>query len=203
MASTVYFGKQQGKPVHPRIKHWRVVLARPENQNARVELYRPWDGIMRVPTRLFLKRPDETIIDEVPWEPELEQWLVEQKIPATTEDNEMVRFSLLLGRALRAVTRRYGDGYFDAVLVKHIREGPYAEHPEIVDALFQIAPANPSPDREAECSEQIKEHIIALAESLVEIYSDEHTAESILIGAISGYLDERFRITERKKLGWG
>lgn len=199
MASS-YFNQNTNGPLHPRIRSWQ---AKPwlSSPDLRVELYRPWDGILRRPARLFLKL-GEDIQEEVAWELELDQWLVEQKIKAISEDNEAERFGLLMIHALKPIEREFGSDYADEVLRRHVQLGPYADEPEIQAVLPHLRVNVNESDFLTRCNADIQSVLEGFAAKLLAMYGTEEQAERILVLAIASCLGEKFHVKERRMLGW-
>ncbi|MEO5727812.1 MAG: hypothetical protein ABI134_04740 [Byssovorax sp.] len=155
---------------------------------------------------VFFYREDGEILkqDEALWEPELEGWLIdEENARASTHENEKVRFSLLLKPALRPILIRYGDGYFNSVLIAGLRNGPFREHSEVADMLRNIHENQPGGDSRFDCQQLIDHEFARAAQLLLKLYaSDRSTAEDILGGAIARYLDDRFSVTNSRLLGF-
>lgn len=194
-----YFQRANSSPEHPRIRHWRQLL--PSHPGVSVELYRPWDGIVRRPPRLFLKL-GERILDEVPWEVELDRWLVTQKIKAVSEENEADRFGLLMIQAMKPIEREFGDDYAMAVLCIQIHKGPYAQEPSIQEVLPPYRDTISASPYAARCDADIRSMLEGFASQLTGLYADEATAERILVLAIGQFLGEKYHVTERRRLGW-
>lgn len=208
MSSNKYFNSPTPPPEPPRIRAWKSYRKDPAFHHIDVQVRRERDGLTLLPARLAVSfcRADGEVLkfDEAPWEPELEAWLIDdQGARAVDVENEKLRFSLLLKPALRPILIRYGDGYFNAVLVDMLQRGPFRTHPEVVAALRQIHEYKPTGESRADCEERIDHELTKAAAKLMKLYAnDSKTAEDILGGAIADYLDERFSITNRKLLGF-
>ena len=172
-----------------------------------MDVQRGRDGLTLLAPRLFVSFygvGDEIVRqDEAPWEPELEAWLIdEERARATTVENEMDRFSLLLKPAFRPILVRYGDGYFNSVLVASLREGPYGSDGEVADVLRAIHEDRPAGGSRADCEQMIDHELGLAAKRLLVLYDGNVTvAAKILGGAIARYLDERFSVTNSRMLG--
>jgi hypothetical protein len=208
MSSNKYFTPPTAPPELPRIRAWKSYRKDPAFHHIEVKVLRERDGLTLLPARLAVSfcRADGEVLkfDEAPWEPELEAWLIDhQAARAVDVENEKLRFSLLLKPALRPILIRYGDGYFNAVLVDMLQRGPFRTHAEVAAALRQIHEYKPTDESRADCEERIDHELTNAAARLMKLYAnDSATAEDILGGAIAHYLDERFNITNRKLLGF-
>lgn len=202
---------------HPRIRAWRSFRRKPMVQYVEVEIKRDREGLTVLPARLFVHfcdtNGDDVHFDEALWEPELDEWLIdEQQAKATTIDMEKLRFSLLLKPRLRPILVRYGDGYFNSVLVEEVRNGPSATHKAVEKVLADIR--EDAPHRGAswdECRESIEDVLKTTAKQILKLYPSELSgsknrrktkSEDILGGAIALYLDDRFGVTNRRLLGF-
>lgn len=198
-----YFTTPAEPPSHPRIKSW---MRRKKNATrVDMELYRSRDGLVRGIPRIFVNfySDSEEYQDEVPWEIELDDWLIENGVHAVSTDNEKERWALHITNAFRPTINRYGEGYFNAVLVGLIKAGPFAEHPKVKEMLHDIHENRPSEDSLRDCEEMIEERLYNLAERVKRLYSDQlDVAEDVLAGALANYLDERYSISDRRLLGW-
>lgn len=141
--------------------------------------------------------------DEAEWELELDDWLVKEHVRARDEANEKLRFSLRLKAAMRPIAARFGDGYFNSVLVHLLREGPFASHPALAETLGSIHEYEAGGGSRRDCEELFDHELGVAAQALMSLYADRAVAEDILAGAIAQYLDDRFHVTERRLLGLG
>lgn len=197
---------------HPRIRAWQSYRRQPSVAHVEVDIKRDREGLSVLPARLFVhfcdKNGEDVRMDESLWEPELDEWLIdEQKARATTINMEKLRFSLLLKPRLRPILVRYGDGYFNSVLVEDIRNGPYAKHKEVANVLRDIRENPPfRGDNWDECRESIDDVLKATAKRITLLYpiqpGKKNQGEDILGGAIAQYLDDRFGVTNRRLLGF-
>ncbi|WP_437830255.1 hypothetical protein [Sorangium sp. So ce1153] len=203
-----YFSTSPATPEHPRIRAWRSYRKDPACHHVEVEVRREREGLVFLPASIFVFfcGADGSIVKDVeaPWEPALEEWLIdEQKAKAVSRDNEKLRFSLLLKPALRPALVRFGDGYFNAVLIALLREGPFRDHTEVAEMLHEIREYPPGVESLADCQAHIDHALSEAAKRLLGLYQgDSETAEDILGGAVALYLDERFNVTNRKLLGF-
>jgi hypothetical protein len=203
-ASNKYFDEPGSAPEHPRIRAWRSY----KNHSSRVELEirRQRDGLAYLPTRMFvtfygadgaLSRHDET-----EWDLELDSWLVTEHVKAADEDNEKLRFSLRLKAAFRPIAIRFGDGFFNSVLIYLLRGGPFANHQALAQVLGEIHEYEAGGGSKIDCEELIDYELKVIARELMGLYAHRAVAEEILAGAIAQYLDDRFHITEGRLLGF-
>ncbi len=182
----------------------------PEVNKVVVEVSRPRDLLGFKPAKLYLHQLGEAGQDVHPyqkedWDDALNEALVKRGIRAQSTENEKVRCTLALRAALQAPEIRFGDGYYNAVLVHHIMNGPFALHPTVESILKNVfrSGIDPSCRTYAECKSVIDTAIRGRAMELVENLQYEiPEAEEILTAAIAQYLDERFSVTNRRSMGF-
>jgi hypothetical protein len=207
-APNKYFDESAPVPEHPRIRAWRSYKNLPAVNHVELEIRRQREGLTYLPTRMFVTfyDPAGAIFrqDEAEWELELDSWLVKEHVKAKDEDNEKLRFALRLKVALRPIAARFGDGYFNSVLVYLLRGGPFGGREplaQVLDAIFEYKSAGGS---RLDCEQLIDYEIGVAARELLSLYDNNRAlAEDILIGAITQYLDDRFHVTDRRQLGFG
>ena len=203
-ASNKYFDEPGSAPEHPRIRAWRSF----KNNSSRVELEirRQRDGFAYLPTRMFVTfhGADGCLprLDETEWDLELDSWLVTEHVKAKDEDNEKLRFSLRLKAAFHPIAIRFGDGFFNSVLVHLLRDGPFASHQSLAQVLDEIHEYPAGGGSKGDCEELIEYELRVAAMELMGLHANRAVAEEILAGAVAQYLDDRFHITEGRLLGF-
>ena len=193
---------------HPMLRHWREMKDRSDIGGVKFELYRPRDGLTFRPAQIYVTF---TRKDGVPLSPEKEDWddvlnegLLKLHVPAASKENESERFALGLRAALEPIDGRFGEGHFNAVLLKVIQSSPFARNPAVARVLAEIdRGASVLDGASSDCSEMILNALRGRAQELVgDLGYPEADAQEILASAIAKYLDERFSVTNRKLLGW-
>lgn len=203
-ASNKYFDEPGLAPEHPRIRAWRSY----KNNSSRVELEirRQREGLSYLPTSMVVifYGADGAIShhDVTEWDLELDSWLVAEHVKAKDEGNEKLRFSLRLKAVFRPIAIRFGDGFFNSVLIYLLRGGPFANHQALAQVLGEIHEYEAAGGSKIDCEELIDYEIKVVARELMCLYADRAVAEEILAGAIAQYLDDRFHITEGRLLGF-
>jgi hypothetical protein len=204
-----YFSKAQPAwEVHPMVRHWRAVQARPEVSRLEMELYRPREGLSFRPADIYVHVERKDGLREAPqksdWEDVLNEGLVHLGVRSISKENEAQRFSLMLQSAFEPIDSRFGAAFFNAVLLDDIRSGAFAKRPAVARVLEHIREYQPNREQAwVECREMIHNAIAGRAKELVdELGYPQPDAEEILDGALAQYLDERFKVTNRKLLGW-
>jgi hypothetical protein len=203
-----YFNGDGDWEGHPKLRFWVSYLQRPDVGEVRFELRRPREGLTFRPAKIYMhfydKAGQEIQCDGEDWDDGLNTGLLRRGIRAITPENEMERFALALRVAFKRPEYRYGEGYFNSVLTTLLREGPFADDPQVAGVLRHttaIPPETSSPSF-LDCAEMIDLAIRGRAHELVDDLSYERKqAEEILAGALARYLDERFSVTSRRSLG--
>lgn len=194
---------------HPLLHRIDEAMKRADVEKLVVEVLRPKDVLGFKAAKLYLHMLDEAGHDPFPplveaWDDALNTDLVKRNIRAVSIANETVRFTLSLRSALQIPEIRFGDGYFNAVLVDYIEKSPFADHPAVKPVLKHVyrSGTETSSQAYAECSNMIDATIRGRAVELVnDLKYDQTTAIEILAAAIGQYLDERFSVTNRRNLG--
>jgi hypothetical protein len=204
-----YFSKAQPAwKVHPMVKYWSALQASPEVKELRMEIYRPREGLAFRPADIYVHVERKDGKPEAPqkaaWESVLNEGLVQLHVKAVSPDSESQRYSLMFQSAFEPIDVRFGEAFFNAVLVDLIRSGPFARAPHVARILKRIHEYEPRRENAwSECKEMIDNAIRALGETLVDqLRYPQPEAEAILVEALAQYLDERFNVTNRKLLGW-
>jgi hypothetical protein len=204
-AANKYFDMLAEAPEHPKIRAW--IAWKSDSQRVELEIRRPREGLAFLPTRMFVTfYADGTIHrqDDAEWELELDTWLLKEHVKARDEVNETLRFALRLKSAFRPIAIRFGDGYFNSVLVHQLRGGPLGGTAPLADVLGAIQEYEAAGGSKYDCEQLIDFEITVAAKALLSLYdNDRAAAERILTGALAQYLDERFHVTERRQLGFG
>lgn len=205
--SIKFFNGDPDAVVHPRIRAWTARLARLPDARLRIEILREREPFGYAPPKLFVEflRPGEETDerpDECAWEILLDTWLLKHGARAISGANEQLRFSLRLASALHPVLRRVGDGYFNSVFMDIVRES-MGDRPELRPYKdIRMDRANQSPSL-MQTKAEIEQLLAVLAREIHHdlAYKPVSAAETILAGAVAQYIDERFHISERKRLG--
>ncbi|MBS0208523.1 MAG: hypothetical protein JSS27_06165 [Planctomycetes bacterium] len=194
---------------HPLVRLLDFQQQKPEFSAARIQIIRPRAALGFEPAQLSLQffNKQDQIYDykTEAWDAELNEALLGRKVRATDESNEIQRFGLRLDAALQQPESRYGDGFFSAVMLLVVDQSPFANIDPVREIRPYISTNRPYDGGHSaeDCSMMIQAALqdqwIALRRDLG---YDEVNAERILAGALAYYLDERFSVTDGRKLGW-
>ncbi|CAN5660099.1 hypothetical protein BH23PLA1_BH23PLA1_30290 [soil metagenome] len=205
-----YFGiDKRERDSHPLIRLLDMHRGKPEFGAAKVQIIRPRAALGFEPAQLslqFFDKQDQMYDYKTEfWGAELNDALVDLEIRAIDESNEIQRFGLGLAAALQQPENRYGDGYYSSVLMLVIDQSPFAKMDSLRELRPYISTNRPYEGGQAaeNCTVMIQ---AALQDRWLELRKkfryDKTDAERILAGALAYYLDERFGVTDGRKLGW-
>jgi len=194
---------------HPLIRLLDVQRGKPEFDTAKVQIIRPRAALGFEPAQLslqfFNKQGQMYDYKTEAWDAELNDTLLDRKIPAIDESNEIQRFGLGLAAALQHAENRYGDGFFNAVLMLVVEQSPFAEMApvrEVSQYIFTNEPYRGGHSAD-DCGAMIQATLQDRWRELrTQLGYDEVEAERILAEALAYYLDERFGVTDGRRLGW-
>jgi hypothetical protein len=200
-----FFRPRTDSLTHPLLRNWKAHLA-----TARVEVLRPESDFGQSQPEMNLQSTENGKVlplETVNWDDDLNHELIKLGMRAVSPEQEAERFALGLRAAMRKPEREFGDGYVNTVLVDLLRDSDLIGYPEITEVL-EHACANP-PHRNGKeldkynlCREMIAAAISGRAHELTDSlkYSRDE-AKTVLINALAQYLDERFSVRKRHRLG--
>lgn len=201
------FTNSQGpSPLHPRIRAWAGWRDEPGFTHIEVEVRQERDGLVLRPARLFVMFMHGEVVarlDETDWDYELDEWLVTvARANGVSLESEKRRFSLWLRGSLRATLRRFGDGFFNWVLLDVARResGGQGELGRVLAAIHRSGTV--SSDGRAACQEAIEAALSEVGHAIAILHRDPDESGDVLAGALALYLDERFSVTNRSILGF-
>lgn len=193
---------------HPLVRWLDAERLNPEFAVAKVHISRPRSPLGFEPAQLslqFFDRQDRQVGEKLEaWDAELNEALVVRRIRAFDREHEAQRFSLGLGAALQWPERRYGDGFFNTVLLGTIDLSPLMLL-EPIQALRPYLPDRKPREGQAaeDCAVMIRAAMAARWRQLREqLGYAQQDAEQILTEATAYYLDDRFSVTAGRRLGW-
>ncbi|HET6248136.1 MAG TPA: hypothetical protein VFE47_10605 [Tepidisphaeraceae bacterium] len=189
---------------HPLLRF----LDRTQPERAEIEVVRPKDVLGFKSARLYLHFAKNGVAQapaEYLWDDELNLALINRGIKSASPESEEIRFGLYLRYKLKRTESRYGDGFFNSVLILVIRELKFELFPEVEKILGQIHTNKPDPGGSSldDCRNAISTILGKAVEELTKrLQYPEAQADEILAGAVAKYLDERFTVSDRIRLGW-
>jgi hypothetical protein len=196
---------------HPKLRFWKQRQAQPDVSDVRCEVIRqPRDVLGYKPAKLYVHfygpGGAELQCDETDWDDALNAGVVGLGVRAVSEGNEALRFSLALRAAFRPAERRYGDGYFNAVLVEWVRTSSFAQAEPVRELLANVH-ANPPYRGDGgsyeSCRDLVQTAVRGRAMELTGcLRYPREEAEGILAAALAQYLDERFSVSIGRAFGW-
>jgi hypothetical protein len=200
-----YFNSGAEEISHPRIVGWGALI-KSEEISVQCEIFRKREGLTFTAPRIYLhhtiKQTGQRTTDPEEWDDVLNFWLIDNGVQAISPENEALRFGLMLRRMLQRAETRYGEGYFNAVLLGVISDG-FSSDTEIKTMLGQIDPLQAHKGRSYEEAVAMIESVFKECATLLKkLKYPVESAKNILTRAVGLYLDERFSITNLKLMGW-
>ncbi len=194
---------------HPLLRGWKARLARP-GTTARLEILRDAPDLGQAYTEMFIhfsQDGEECPPQTRPWDDDLNAGLIELGVPAISAEQEATRFALGLNAAMRKAARESGDGFFNSVLVDLLKDSDLTRYPEI-DEVLKFAPVS-QPHREGRpgdrysiCRDMIAIAIGGRAKELRDrLHYSQEESKKIIAAALAQFLDQRFSVSYRKRLG--
>jgi hypothetical protein len=191
---------------HPRLRNWKARLSEP-GTSATLEVYRPETefGALQPEMNLqFTKDQKPQPLETLPWNDDLNVGLIQLGVRAVNQEQEAERFALGLRGALRKAEREFGDGYFNAVLLEFIKDSDFTNYNELAEVLRHAYAIPPYKEGRAYtlCREMIDGAIGERAHELTELLNyPQEEAKRILVSALARYLDQRFSVSNRRRMG--
>ena len=150
---------------------------------------------------LTLEQNSLTSLQELPWSPELETYLLlEHPTRTASHDEESERFAAVLLNNLETAETRFGRDYTRSVFVELLRERPDYELASLLGVASTHSPSKSSrsyPD----CRSFLQHSLDGLHNTArVNLGYDQQIAHSLMSSALAIVLDEIFHISARKIL---
>lgn len=189
---------------HPKLRKWKSAISR---GTPHVEFWRERDGLSYGPASLYFRVVSEgkTLLeDDVSWDARMDEELIKQGVKAKDEGNEAERFGFLLRHLFEPIIGRYGDGYFNSVLLAILRASDFSNLPQIGEVLSRVRENRPDTSSQVyqDCVGRVESVITRCGQDLIgRLGYDRDDAEILLARALAYYLDERFSVTNRSLLG--
>jgi hypothetical protein len=193
----------------PLVRLLRQKKADPDFGDAKLEVRRSRTALGFDPALIYLhffaEDGRELGYQQELWDDDLNDALLKEHVRATNEPNEITRFGLRLNVGFEKAEERFGDGFFSSVLTEYIKGSPFAREPAIQDMLGYTATNRPNTGGNGFdlCREMIATAFHRIWTELTEALGyDPDAAQRVVVGALAYYLDERFSVTNRRRLGW-
>jgi len=191
------YGPEAAEAAPPEAQRWAFFLA--HGVKPRVTFVRRRTGATWGPPRIVVSYPGATPAvppdPVVPWDPVLEDWLLEHQVAAPDEANEAVRFGFDLGARLEVIERRHGTPVFTAVLLRCLYDHDCALYLPLQRKLGAIRTYEPDPSTATTAVGGELTHVLQTSkETLGTLGYSPDKAREILISALGYYLRDRFEI---------
>ena len=202
-----YFTKP-AEMLDPRLRNWKQRLESP-NMSATLEVFRRDNGLGQFEAEIhlqFVKDGELQPLESMAWDDELNSGLIQLSICAVNPENEAERFALGIRSAMRKLERRFGDGFLSSVLVEFLQNDlGLSGDSRISDIIAHSATVRLSRSGHSydDCKEMIDFILRERASELTErLKYAPNIAKDILVSAIVQFLDDRFTVSFRRRLGW-
>jgi hypothetical protein len=131
----------------------------------------------------------------VPWDPVLEDWLLEHRIAARDEANETVRFGHALEIRFGAIERRCGSATYIAVLLRCLYDLRCELYLPLERKLGAIRSYEPDPgSARTAAGAELSEVVRRSQDTLAALGYPPDRAAAIFGDALAAYLRERFEL---------
>lgn len=131
----------------------------------------------------------------VPWDPVLEDWLLDHRIAARDEANETARFGHALETRFGAIERRCGSAMFTAVLLRCLYDLRCELYLPLERKLGAIRSYEPDPgSARTAAGTELSEVVRRSQDTLAALGYPPDRAAAIFGDALASYLRERFEL---------
>lgn len=131
----------------------------------------------------------------VPWDPVLEDWLLEHRIAARDEANEAARFGHALEIRFEAIERRCGSATFVAALLRCLYDHQCELYLPLERKLGAIRTYEPDPSNaRTAVGTELTEVMRTAQATLAQLGYAAATADGIVRQALAYYLGDRFHL---------
>jgi hypothetical protein len=191
------YGPEAAEAAPPEAQRWAYFLE--HGVKPRCTFVRRRTGATWGPPRIVVSYPGATPSvppdPVVPWDPVLEDWLLDHRVAAPDAANEAARFGFDLGARFEPIERRSGTPTFTAVLLRCLFDHQCALYLPLERKLGAIRTYEPDPSTATTVvGGEIEQVLRTSADTLGTLgYAPEQTRE-ILTNALAYYLRDRFEI---------
>lgn len=201
-----YFDEPRAPAEHPRLRAWSAYLRAANVVRAEVDVRRAREAFGFGEATLYVDFVNASGVPErqesAAWEEDLDVWLVAQGVRARSPEVETLRTMLRLRDRLYRLLFKYGDGYFNALVVHVVKNGPLADDESVRKVLANLHANKPYDG--GTLAQRVEEADAVLTRTAHELTGklkyERPDAERILADAVAMYLDERFHVTERLRI---
>lgn len=191
------YGAEATEAAPPEAQRWAYFLA--HGVKPQCTFVRRRTGATWGPPRIVVSYPEAQPAvppdPVVPWEPVLEDWLVEHRIAAPDPGNEAVRFGYVIGARCEAIERRHGTPMFTQVLLRCLYDHQCALYLPLERKLGAIRTYEPDPSNaDTAVGGELKAVFQTSRDTLLTLGYPEAAARDILTAALGHYLRDRFDI---------
>ena len=195
--------------LHLRVRDWQARLAEP-NTSATLEVYRPEMDIGQSQAEMYVQFTKDGIglpLEEVAWDDDLNAGLIRLGVRSVNTEKEAERFALGLRAAFQKASRQFGDGYVNSVLIELLQDSDLTKYPSVAEVLQHTAFVKPYREGNGSgayktCRELIADAIGQRAQELTDpLRYTREEAKDILVSSLTCYLDDRFSVRYRRRLG--
>lgn len=131
----------------------------------------------------------------VPWDPVLEDWLLEHRIAACDEANETARFGHALEIRFDAIERRCGTAAFVAALLRCLYDHKCELYLPLERKLGAIRTYEPDPNNaRTAVGTELAQVMRGCDEALAGLGYARETADAIVARALAYYIHDRFEV---------
>jgi hypothetical protein len=189
------YGPEAAEPAPPEAQRWAYFLA--QGVRPRCTFVRRRTGATWGPPRIVVSYPDAQPAvppdPVVPWDPVLEDWLLEHHVPAPDPANEAARFGFDLGARFEVIERRSGTPTFTAVLLRCLYDHDCALYLPLERKLGAIRTYEPDPTTASTAvGAELKQVMRTSADLLGALGYSAEQGRVILGDALAYYLRDRF-----------
>jgi hypothetical protein len=191
------YGPEAAEPAPPEAQRWAYFLS--QGVKPRATFVRRRTGATWGPPRLVVSYPDARPAvppdPVVPWDPVLEDWLLEHRVPAPDAGNEAARFGFDLAARFEVIERRWGTPTFTAVLLRCLYDHQCELYLPLERKLGAIRTYEPDPSTaNTAIGAELKQVVYTSSETLAALGYTSEQARDILTHALAYYLRDRFDI---------
>jgi hypothetical protein len=185
------------EPTPPEAQRWEFFLE--HGVKPTCTFVRRRDGAAWGPARIVVSYPGAQPAlppdPVVPWDPVLEDWLLDHRIPARDDANEAARFGHALEIRLEAIERRGKSAQFVAVLLRYLYDRRCELYLPLQRKLGAIRPYEPDPGTaDTALGAEVNDVMRRSAELLTALGYPADRAAAIFDNALAYYLRDRFEI---------